>query len=501
MARCDEPSRIQPLTHFYPERGAARSACDPDGLHPLSNLATTPAPFIGRLLVATTALVVIAEWSDLGVFWLLARAGMLGCLMLLALRVGWSHRLFLAIAGALTVWAIMTLPDWNDVISRALNGTAFIAAFFITLACLHTAAAGSAAISQCGYYLANQPPGRRYLALTVGGHLFALVLTYGVISLFGSLIKHSLRAEPDEVIRGIRTRRMLLAVQRGFVAVLCWSPLSLAMVISVSVVPGASWSGVVPYGIVTALLLCTLGWSLDTLYRPRVAIPPHPSPPHSPDAWKALLPLFGLLLLLLSLVGVLQWLTGQRTVVVVMIVVPLLSLTWIMIQKSQPIVDEKPQVIRQRLTAFTTFQLPAYAPELVLLTMAGYIGTLAAALLAPWITSHPGAAETSPMVLIGVLWLVPLLGQIGMNPILAVTLIGPLLPSAAQLGVSPNLIVLALVSGWALGGASSPFSATTLLIGHLGGVSAHRVGLVWNGPFTLLGTTLISAWLYLMIST
>ena len=84
-----------------------------------------------------------------------------------------------------------------------------------------------------------------------------------------------------------------------------------------------------------------------------------------------------------------------------------------------------------------------------------------------------------------------------MNPILSISLLAPLIPAAETLGLSPNLIVAAITAGWALSGASSPFTATTLLIGKLAGVSAFKVGagLSWNGPYTLIGIALLSAWI------
>jgi len=65
--------------------------------------------------------------------------------------------------------------------------------------------------------------------------------------------------------------------------------------------------------------------------------------------------------------------------------------------------------------------------------------------------------------------------------------------------VGPELVVLALVSGWALTGASSPFTATNMLVGKFGRVSALRAGLVWNGPYTLVSGMALSAWLWLLI--
>ncbi len=452
----------------------------------------------GLLLLAATALVIAAAWLDLMALQQAAGTVALAGLVLLLPRVRRSRHLFVAVGAALSVWAVTTLPAWHTAVGNALDKMAFIAAFFVALACLRNAAAGSAAMVRCGLYLANQPPGRRYLALSSGGHLFALVINYGAISLFGSLVERSVQHEADERIRRIRRRRMLLAIQRGFVTTLCWSPLAFSMIISVAVVPGASWAGAAPYCLLGALLLFAVGWGLDTVFKPRGVAPPALRP-NPPGAWKSLLPLLGLLMLMLVLVGGLQWLTGLRTVAIVMLVVPLLSLAWIAVQKAPPVHGERRPSLQRRLRDFSNVELPGYASELVLLMMASYIGTLASALLAPWVAAHPAAADVSALVLIGVLWMVPLLGQLGMNPILAVTMTAPLLPAGEQLGVSPNLVVLALTSGWALSGASSPFTATTMLIGRFGKVSAQRVGLLWNGPFTLVGGAALSLWLYLNI--
>ena len=60
--------------------------------------------------------------------------------------------------------------------------------------------------------------------------------------------------------------------------------------------------------------------------------------------------------------------------------------------------------------------------------------------------------------------------------------------------VTPIAIVAAITAGWALSGASSPFTATTLLIGSFGSISALRVGWVWNGVYTGLCAVVLSGW-------
>ena len=65
-------------------------------------------------------------------------------------------------------------------------------------------------------------------------------------------------------------------------------------------------------------------------------------------------------------------------------------------------------------------------------------------------------------------------------------------------GVDPAVIVVAITGGWALAGASSPYTATTMLIGSFGKVSASHVGMIWNRSFTLAGGALLSLWVALL---
>jgi C4-dicarboxylate transporter len=93
---------------------------------------------------------------------------------------------------------------------------------------------------------------------------------------------------------------------------------------------------------------------------------------------------------------------------------------------------------------------------------------------------------------------VPLAGLFGMNPILSVSLMAPLLPHAGAMGVTPTAIIVALTAGWALSGASSPYTATTMLVGAMANVSAWRVGLKWNGAYALLCGIALSAWVLIV---
>lgn len=452
----------------------------------------------GSLILLVSLAVVVAEWSGGRALYLAAGGGVVLFLVLAAGRVPKGRWPFLAVSLGLALWAALSRDDAAAILAKALVSAAFIAGFFVALAWLRHAAGGSPAIQRCGQYLSEQPPGRRYAALTVGGHLFGLVLSYGSIALLGSLAEASAAREPNKEIAAIRARRMLLAIQRGFISTLPWSPLAFAVAISLSLVPGASWAAAVPYCAVTSLLLLTIGWAVDRIVKPRIK-GPRPPPQAPAGTRRDLLPLLLLLILLVGTVGVLQAATHLRTIAVVMAVVPTVSLVWIAVQ-SRSVADGLFRHLAVRVRRFAIEDLIGYRSELVLLTTAGFIGTLGSALVAPLLaaTGHDLAALPGWAVMLALVWIIPIAGQLGMNPILAVALIAPLLPEAAELGLQPSALIVAITAGWALSGVTSPYTATTLLIGAFGHVSARRVGLVWNGIYVAVLAVALSAWVVLV---
>ena len=462
-----------------------------------TRLPVSPTPLArltGLLLGLITCLVVVQEWHLTGPLDLLVVPAVTLLVGLLTLQVAPGRRLFVALAVLLGLALIWRVPDWQAVLLKAFHSAAFIAAFFAALATLRSAAQQAPSIRAAGNFLALQPPGRRYLALTLGGQAFALLLNYGAIALLGSLATAAAQDEPDAEIRSHRTRRMLLAIQRGFVASLPWSPMSFSVAITTALIPGTSWGSVVLPALGTSALITLTGWALDTIFKPKLSQPPAPRAAPK-GSWALMSPLLVLLGLLGVSVLVLQSLTGLRIIAIVLLVVPTMATCWVLLQQRGGGAS-----LQSRAAEFVFRELPSYRGEVTLLMMAGFIGTVGAPLLAPLVKASGFHPEDLPpaLVLVSFVWIIPLLGQLGMNPILAVTLIAPLVPHADQLGVSPEVIVVAITAGWALGGISSPFTATTLLIGSFGNVSARHVGLRWNGGYMLCLLVLLSAWVLVL---
>ena len=454
-----------------------------------------PSARIGGLLTVCALLATVPHQFGAGQGLAVVAAGLLvAALALFSLTARPSRLAFVAVGIALVCWAAATRTGWTQATLTALTQGCFIIALFTALPALRGAAVGSQAILDCGRFLARQPPGRRYLALTVGGHLFGLILLYGSISLLGSLAAESTTHEADPEIRGHRLRRMLVAVQRGFASTLCWSPMALSMAVTLSVVPGASWPAAVGLCLVSSALMMVIGWLLDTILKPRLSTPPRPRPAET-DGW--LLRLRPLLVLLAVVVGgvfALHLSTGVAVTGAVMTVVPLVAMAWVLLLPPAP--GGRLAALSGRIGQFATRDMAGFRGEIMLLFMAGFIGSLGSWLLVPIMQAHgPDLTAVPPLLILAALvWVIPLTGQIGMNPILAVSLLVPLLPAPAVLGIHPTAMMLAITGGWAISGNTSPFTASVLLVGKLGGVEARHAGMVWNGLYALSTGAALTLW-------
>lgn len=457
----------------------------------------------GLMLLVLTLLVIVGALS--GAAPLKIAAGAVGAVYVLLVTplVKWSRRAFVILAASMVAGALVWRGDGLRLVADALISAGFILAFFVALSTLRTAAGSSASIRRCGLFLATRTPAKRYLALAAGGHLFSLVLNYGSISLLGTIVEQAETGPDGKILNAVRLRRMLLAIQRGFASTLCWSPLSFSMAVGTTLVPGGSWGGTVGFGLASATLLTLLGWGLDVAFKP--PRPPNAPPPPAPvGSIAALKPL--LLLLLAIVLGTAAFcaVSGLAVIVAVTAVVPTVSIAWIAAQTANPPAPApRPAVgavaaeVARRCGDFLAREVDSYRGEMVLLYMAGFIGKLGASLAEPLVSAHVIDLSAMPVwaVLATLVCGMPLLGQFGMHPILAASLLVPMLPSPEAIGLPPGVVMTAMAFGWSLSAVSSPFTATVLLIGVFGRVPAVVVGLRWNGLFVASACVLGVAWL------
>lgn len=443
----------------------------------------------GWIIVLIILLQAIYEWTGADWVFLPLLGSLVIIVSLMAVKASRGGYIFLTVCLALTIALCLNHADWQNVLADAVIKIGFLASFFSALTILRNAASTSPAMSKAGAFLAAQPPGRRYISLSFGTQIFALLLNFGAIQLLGALALSSAKSEPDERVRAIRSRRMLLAIQRGFVSALPWSPMAFSTAMAVAIIPGISWMGIALPGLVTSIILLGTGWALDTIFKPRPTGPSRPRPA-SDLRWTVLLPLVALLFIIMVPVLGIEVLFQIRIVGVVLVVVPILSILWLLIQQKDAV------AVGKGLVRYVHNELPAFRSDLLLLMSAGYIGVVGSALLVPMMLEAGIDLTVIPgwLLLILLVWILPVMGQIGSNPILSLSLVAPILPNAAAFGLDPHAFAVALLSGWALTGLTSPFTATNILVGRFGGIPTVDVGRVWNRSYFFIAVSLLCVW-------
>ena len=461
-----------------------------------------PSPLsmaLGAMLAATVGLNLLVGLGFDGVPAVAAQALAVAVLACLAPQVRGSRHVFLAVSVILTLWGLATLPEPGAVLRPALAQGSFIMAFFCALASLQHVAGRSAAIARAAAFLASQPSGRRYLALAFGAQVFALMLNYGALSLLGIMARRAAEREREPAVRALRTRRMLQASQAGFSASLCWSPLAFAPVLTTALVPGADLRSVVGHGLVSGLILVLIGWLLDRPLKHSLPVGTVVAPPDRMAARDArsLWPLAWLLTAVAVPALALDIVAGIAPARSVLGLVPLIAAVWLLVETRAA---DRLRDLGGRAHHYLFRDLPGFQGEIVLLSTAGFIGSAAGAMAAQGIAAAgiDLAAMPARLMLVLPLILVPVAGQLGLNPILFVSLFAQLLPSPAEMGITPVSLVVALIAGWTLTAPTSPFTASVMIVSRLGGVTPREVAWTWNGAFVLCGAVGLGLWAQLL---
>jgi hypothetical protein len=450
-------------------------------------------------LLAVVAL--LTAWRQLGgpaAVGYLAEALLVLFLVLAWPRLSAMARLLLVACGLTTLLAVWRFASPWAALHEAAASFAFLAAFMSALALLRLPAYRSRLIHRCGQSLLMQPPTWRYPLLSLGSTLFGIVLNFGVLNLFISMIEkaNTLGAAQGRAwVQQARRRRMLLATLRGFTLAPLVSPLGIGVAVVLGNLPELAWRELFPYVLAAATLMFLLGWGCDQLAGPR------PAQSTVVAARPSLLPLLHFSLLLSALMGLVFALAGWlslRLPQAVLLGVPLGAWLWLVWQCRRlgaGGVLPAGVVLGRRLPGL----LGSIGNEVVALGAGAYLGYLSVALMDP----SQLAGLTSLLVALGswlpllALLLIVVLAQVGVNPIISVTFLTSMVSQVELSEISVPLLAAAMLVGWSLTMVSSPFTAAMMIMSRFTGMSAGRIGLYWNGMF--IAASLLTAALVLRL--
>ncbi len=395
------------------------------------------------------------------------------------------------------------LLNWSDapldLASSAISRASFFATFLVALTFLRLAAKHSIMVKRCGKLVVNQPPALRYGVISSASCLFGTILSFGVVHLIGLIIHKGNTLEAAGGIARIqekRRQRMSLALHRGFSAIPLASPFSITMTLMLATIPDLRWQSLLPIGLGTALTLIGLGWGFDYFSNPKKA--PVEAQYHGPKlSWNPALQFIGLIISLFALAAVLAETASLSLPLAILLTAPPCGLLWLAWGHRSAgfstAFGRTSRMLGQQLPS----ELNGLRTEIAILCGASFIGVIIADLIPQQqlVQLVQTFGLSSAPLAIAACALVPLFALIGIGPIVTVTVIASTLSSATALQLPPELLAIALMSGWALALNSSPISLSALMVANTTGCSTRDLTLNWNGLYSLLGFACISLWL------
>jgi hypothetical protein len=278
---------------------------------------------------------------------------------------------------------------------------------------------------------------------------------------------------------------MTCAALRGFAAMPFWSPLGVSFNLIMVSIPGLTWWQAGPPGIACAAAFIGLGWVFDQFQRPKGLRPrPLAKEPGGAQAVAAVVAHVAAVTALTWLVEAALKLPFQTALLVA---VPVYAFGWaIGLRLAQsdpaPLRSSAAIMIQKGLAAF-----PAYANEIAVFAASGFLGPVLVALVPRDALQGFFHGLSVPAGILAGLLCVTIagLGFLGLNPMIAATILASAVSSADVPGLPKSAILLAIAAGWACTVVAAPMNSALVMTSALVGRHPWKLAINWNGLFGL----------------
>jgi MFS family permease len=356
---------------------------------------------------------------------------------------------------------------------------------FFAVAWLQLPVGQSPSLKSARDAIMNQPPGRRFLGLSIGVHILGALLNVAAVGLLSPLLKD----RSDEVLH----RRLSVAIMHGFTSASAWSPFYIGMIVVLVAIPTISWSEVVFQGLAMAVIMILGGWLFDRMRYPRkkVLTSEQPNVPPRPP-----LKIVKTVLLLASLIGLVMLvlnLTKVSIPIALGIVCPPFGLIWyVTLGEGQfGTIDRLSSMSHQVISSLANLR-----NEALMFVAANVFGIGIATIIPtenlttqldavlPWIDARIIAITT---IFIGC-------GLMGLHPVIVVLSLSALIPPEV-IGMRDWVLGLVYLGCWGLSTMISPYSGTTLFMSRFTGVPSHIIGWKWTPYSVFFNAVLMMAFI------
>ena len=432
------------------------------------------------------ALIVAALLDAFGVAFMgTAAVALLALYIVLEIRrVAWPQQAIASVlivaglAAAISAPGASALSALVATLAKGLSASLSFLVLFAAVAWLTVPALESPSLRAARDAVASQPPGWRFATLALAAHLLGSVFNLVAVSLLAILIGH--QEKPD-----VR-KRLARALVQGFATATAWSPLFVGTAVILAILPEVRWISIAPYGVGIAVLLLVLAWSGDRLFNPaRAPLGAAVVPLPKNAAWR----LAGLVTaLLVGVIGLVE-LTGFSIPIVLGLIGPPFALLWRAKQRPEAALEQAADLTRKVVRGLADLR-----SETLMFTAANtFSAGIAQAVPAAKAGEAIGLIGLGPDGLVFAFALgLMAASALGIHPVIAVVLIGSVIPTET-FGLPLPLLAILLMALWGMGTNVSPFSATNIIMSRAVGVNHWLIAWRWNLPFSLAGAGIVAA--------
>lgn len=381
--------------------------------------------------------------------------------------LGWQDmrnvpRVVFVVALAMLVFALGYDPE---LIETASGNMTRLAGLMLAVMLLSNVLARTEDLQQISISLFGGKPLTRYLSLAFGTALVSVPLNFGSVAVVGSLVGERIRRNGDSE----STRNATRAVLRGFGVAPMFSPLSISVVLTLTLLPQVSLLSLlllaVPFSVV--MVLAGLRWR-------------EPEPLQTTERSVAR-------------AGAGSWFRFGGLILAICVGVLWLSHRFGLSYAHAVALSCLAAVLLYRILGWLNRENPPMASmanvsnELAIVGGSAFIGAVLSGVVMGQISGQPELPVWLwALLAAGVPWVFFAAGLAGMNPIIIATLIGGILgslwPAAAQLGLA-----IAMVTGWGITAFGTPFAANALIMERLTGYRARDASFRWSLALSLCG--------------
>ena len=373
------------------------------------------------------------------------------------------------IASLMVLVSLYGLVRQPDLLLSASESMAGITGLILSVMLLSAVLGTSKDLAVISESLFGGRPVARYLGLSTGTGVLSIPLNFGSVGLIATMIGSQISQSGDSPA----ARNAARAVIRGFGASPMGSPLSIAVVMTVTLLPGLhSWT-LLTLSLPFALLYLVAGvWS-------REQETPRSGPAETVSAfWPWMRFLAIVLFICVSAFALSTWGSLKYSLAVTLSCLSVVVLC----------------LLYRRLVE-GALALPSLANvnnELAIMGGSSFLGGALAMLALNSLGADFSLPSWGyPVLAFAIPWLFFCGGAVGVNPIISATvyggILGPIWPEPALLALG-----LGLVTGWGITIAGTPYSSNSLLLERCTGYSAHQASYDWSRQYSLLMLTLSS---------